>query len=364
MPWVTRCRYFPGWKRPSRSDALVSKKFPKWEEIRGWKRVRCRIEQAGLWSASRLVPLMPWSVLRGLAWLIGGLVFHLDKRGRAYALANLKMAFGEEKSPAEMRRIAKDSYRQFARTMLELFWVPNLRKDNYRDRVVVEGYEKARAACLAGRGAIGICLHYANFEWLSLVSGFEVTQGIIVTQQFRNPLLGAFFDELRASSGHRIIQQERSLLATLKHLKGGGSVGILTDLQLDPRHPTVPVKSFGHWCPMTKMHAILHKHTGLPIFPMESIPLPDGRYRLVVHDALEFPPDATEREIAQKCWDVLEPQVRRHPEGWLWAYKHWRYIPPGADAADYPYYASHNPAFDELMKSEVAGGLPAKQPGS
>ena len=339
----------------------MSKKFPKWEEIHGWRRVRCRIEQAGLWLASRVVPLLPWPVLRGLAWLIGGLVFHLDKRGRSYALANLTMVFGKDKSPRELRRIAKDSYRQFARTMLELFWVPNLRKDNYRRRVEVVGYEKARECCLNGKGAIGICLHYGNFEWLSLASGFEVTQGVIVTQQFRNPLLGAFFDRLRASSGHRIIQQERSLLSTLKHLKSGGSVGILTDLQLDPRHPVVPVKSFGRWCPMTKMHAVLHKHTGLPIFPMECIPLPDGRYRLVVHEPLQFPADATEREIAQKCWDVLEPQVRRLPEAWLWAYKHWRYIPPDADASDYPYYASRNPAFDELMKTELAAADSSRQ---
>ncbi len=333
----------------------MSKKFPAWDELGPWRRLRCRIEHAALSFAAWLIPLLPWRVLRGISWLLGGLVYHLDGRGRSYALANLQMAFGGEKSPAEIRRIAKDSYRQFGRTMLELFWALNYNRGTYCDLVEIEGYDKIRQAHASGGGVIGVCLHYANFEWLSLTGGFEVTQGVIVTQKFRNPLLGPIFDRLRSSGGHRIIQQERSLITTLKHLKAGGSVGILVDLQLDPREPSVPVKSFGRWCPMTKMHAILHKHTGYPIVPFACVPLPDGRYRMVAHDPLVFPPEATEQEIAQRCWEVLEPDIRRHPEAWLWAYKHWRFVPEGADAVSYPFYASRQQAFDELIKAEVAG---------
>ncbi len=320
--------------------------------------MRYRLESAALAMAAWLVPKLPFGALRGAARLLGDIAFRLDARGRRVALANLGMAFGATKSPAEIRRIAKDSYRQFARTMLELFWAPNLRRDNYRKYVEVEGYERVREVCRDGRGAIGVCLHYGNFEWLSIISGFEVTQGIIVTQEFRNPLLGPVFDRLRGTSGHRIIQQERSVMATLKHLKGGGSVGILTDLQLHPRdNPVVPVRSFGHLSPMTKMHAILHKHTGLPIIPMESIPLPDGRYRHVAHEPMFFPPGATEQEIVQKCWEVLEPQVRRQPEPWLWAYKHWRFLPPNSPG-DYPWYARREKSFDELLRSSDVAPMP------
>jgi Kdo2-lipid IVA lauroyltransferase/acyltransferase len=332
----------------------VAKKFPSWEDLRPWERVRCRLEYLGLELVARLVPKMSWSTLRRLAWLLGGLVYHLDRRGRSYALANLNMVFGQEKSSTEIHRIACDSYRYFARTMLELFWARNFNRQTYRHLVDLAGYERSRDVCFEGNGVIGVCAHYANFEWLSLTGGFEVTQGIIVTQRFRNPLLGPVFDRLRASGGHRIIPQQHSLLATLRHLKGGGSIGILTDLQLDPRHPLVPIKSFGRWCPVTKMHAVLHKRTGFPIIPMECVPLPDGRYRMVMHEPLLFPPEATEQEIAQKCWDILEPQIRRQPEAWLWAYKHWRNLPAGADPSEYPSYASRSESFDQILQDEVA----------
>jgi len=99
----------------------VVKKFPNWEDLGIWARFRCRVEFAGLWIFSRLVPLLSWRALRGLAWLLGGLVYQFDQRGRAYAQANLEMAFGREKTPEEIRTIGRDSYRQFARSMLELF---------------------------------------------------------------------------------------------------------------------------------------------------------------------------------------------------------------------------------------------------
>ena len=100
---------------------------------------------------------------------------------------------------------------------------------------------------------------------------------------------------------------------------------------------------------------MLQKRTGFPIIPIESVPLPDGRYRTIAHPPLHFPPAASEQEIAQRCWDIFEEQVRRQPEAWLWAYKHWRFVPEGENAADYPCYAGRNADFDALMKSEVAG---------
>lgn len=333
----------------------VGKKFTPWEELPWGRRWRCRLEFAGLWLVARMVPLLPWRAVRSLAGGLGRLVFLFDGRSRATALDNLRMVYGTEKSPAEIRRIARDSAVHFARIMLELFWARNFTADNYRDYMVMEGWDQARALNEKHRGGIFVCLHYGNFEWLSIAGAFERLPGCIVTQQFRNPLLGPFFDRLRALSGHRIISQERSMLVTLKHLKNGGNIGILFDLQLDPRQPAVPLRSFGRWRPATKIHAMLQKHTGLPIIPIESVPLPDGRYRTIAHDPIYFAEDATEEEIVQACWDFFEPQVRRQPEAWLWAYKHWRFRPVDA-VESYPSYAEVKPRFNRLLQGAVAGG--------
>lgn len=330
-----------------------SQSLTPWSELPLWRRARYRAEFAGLWTVSRLIPLLPWRAVRGLAGLLGRAAYLLDGRSRRVALANLELVFGDEKSRAEIRRIARDSVVQFARTMLELFWARNFTAENYRDYMVMEGWEQARALNKQHNGGIFVCLHYGNFEWLSIAGAFERLPGCIVTQEFRNPLLGSIFDQLRALSGHRIISQNRSMLITLKHLRKGGNIGILFDLQLNPRDPSVPMRSFGRWRPATKIHAMLQKHTGLPIIPIESVPLADGRYRTIAHNPIYFPPNATEEEIVQKCWDFFEPQVRRQPEAWLWAYRHWRFRPDKAQDA-YPFYAQPNNRFTRMVEDSVA----------
>lgn len=328
-----------------------------WESRPLGRRIRFRLEFAGLWLASRLIPLLPLSLLRLIARFGGNLLFVFDRRGRAIAMENLRLVFGSEKSDAALRRIARGSAVQFARTMLELFWARNFTAENYRDHMVMEGWEQARELNRKHNGGIFVCLHYGNFEWLSIAGAFERLPGCIVTQQFENPLLGPVFDRLRALSGHRIIQQQRSMLITLKHLKNGGNIGVLIDLQLHPKLPAVPLRSFDRWCPATKLHAMLQKHSGLPIIPIESVPLPDGRYRTIAHDPIYFSPDATEREIVQKCWDFFEPQIRRQPEAWLWAYKHWRFVPKNAEVV-YPSYAINRGRFDALLEGAVADMTP------
>jgi lauroyl/myristoyl acyltransferase len=99
---------------------------------------------------------------------------------------------------------------------------------------------------------------------------------------------------------------------------------------------------------VTFAHAWLHKRAGAPIIPTHCEPLPDGRYRLVLHPALEIAADATHQDIAQACWDRFEPVVRRNPAPWLWMYKHWRYRPAGAIRA-YPNYANESHHFRRLL---------------
>jgi KDO2-lipid IV(A) lauroyltransferase len=38
------------------------------------------------------------------------------------------------------------------------------------------------------------------------------------------------------------------------------------------------------------------------------------------------------REMTQRCSDVLEMYVRRHPHLWLWMHRRWREEPGTADA--------------------------------
>ena len=80
------------------------------------------------------------------------------------ALANLDSAFGDSRSRQEKRRIAVGSYQTFARTMLELFWSPNLSEPVAREIARFEGLELDSCHTDPRQSAVYLCLHYLKFR--------------------------------------------------------------------------------------------------------------------------------------------------------------------------------------------------------
>src|SRR6516162_2689144 len=62
-----------------------------------------------------------------------------------------------------------------------------------------------------GKPVIVGCYHYSNFEWLSIVSAFAGLEGVVIAQQFKNPLLDPIFLKLRQRSGHRVVPRKRAV---------------------------------------------------------------------------------------------------------------------------------------------------------
>ena len=147
------------------------------------------LEYAGLASAAYFVAQLDFKTLRPLADFVGSVVYLCDPRGRRTALQNIEAAFPGKHTLRAKKRIARGSYRTFARTMLELLWAPNLNEEFVRNHVVFEGWEHDTCRKDPKKSAIYCCMHFSNFEWLSLVGAYSITRGPVIAQNFKNKLL-------------------------------------------------------------------------------------------------------------------------------------------------------------------------------
>ena len=318
-----------------------------------WKDLRYRLEWLACASLAWLIPRMPRFLCVAVANALGTLAYHLDGRGRRVALANLACVFPERPEP-ERKTIARRSYQNFARTMLDLFWGRRLTKENWREFIEVEGDTETFCREAHAHGAVSMCIHWGNFEWSSHAVGFLGVPTLIVAETFKNPRLSAVFNSSREISGHTIIPQENSMIRLLKVVKRKGAAGMLVDLTLRPDQAAVPIEAFGRKMCVTFMHAVLAQRGGACMVPVDGIPLPDGRCRIVINPALPIPPEATLQEIAQACWDFYESRIRERPDLYMWAYKHWRYRPRDAAPGDYPFYANVSSKFEKLLAANPA----------
>jgi lauroyl/myristoyl acyltransferase len=329
-----------------------------------WKQFRYRLERRALEGLAWFWPRLSRSHALKLSLVLGDLAYALDGRGRAVALGNLECAFGDLLDAKQRRWLARLSYRNFVRTMLDLFWAPNLTPENWSEWLKLEGFEELRARHAASKGgSILFCIHQGNWEWASLAFGFMGLPTIIVAENFKNPLLTATFARLREHSGHTIIPQENSMLRLLKTVKRGGSTGMLLDLNLRPSQAATIIEAFdapGLEMCVSFLHALLAQRAGTLLFPVETQPRPDGTCRVIAHPPIEWPEGASVQEIAQRCWDAMEPIIHARPDEWLWPYKHFRYRPKEAARA-YPDYSNVSPKFEKLrrtMKGEAFDKAP------
>ena len=313
-----------------------------------WKQIRYRLEYFGCVTLAGLIPLLPRRVCVGLANVLGDLFYRLDRHARAVALDNLRLALGATHDDAARERVARTSFRNFARAMLDLFWARNLSSKNFTRYYRLEGLEHLRDAHARHGGVIFLALHAGSHEWVALTSGFVGVPSAMVALPFKNEALDSIFRRAREHSGNTILSQKLSMLRMMRAVKHGG-VGLLADLALRLDQPGEVIDAFGRKMHVTFLHALLHARTGIPIIPATNVPHPDGTCTVMVHPPLVFAPGTEVHAITQACWDFFEPIIRARPELWLWNYKHWRYRPRAAPPEDYPFYATWSTKFENIL---------------
>src|SRR6266446_4883001 len=314
-----------------------------------WKRMRYRLEWLGLVLATKLIPLCSRRVCYHIAQIAGALLSFVDRDRYQIALSNLEVAFGGAFSLEQRRKMARESFQHFARTMVDLLWSPRLTQENFSQFIELQNFGETARDTGPERCLMIACYHYSNFEWLSLACGFLDLKGTIISQEFKNALLDPIFKKLREQSGHELIPRQGGIVRLYKVLRRKGRTALLVDLTLHPKMPSVAIDCFGLKTSVTSAHAWLNEQTGAPIIPAHTQPLANGRYRLVFHPKIETA-GRSHQQIAQACWNSFEPYVRKNPAPWLWMYKHWRYKPATADRP-YPFYARTHGRFDKQISA-------------
>lgn len=290
------------------------------------------------------------TLARGIGWL----ACQLDQRGHRTARENLRAAFPGTLTEKEVRRITTGSYQNFARTFLDLFWARALTQENWQRHVSIRMDDPEAEAKARETGAVWVTPHFGNFEFVSLIWGFRRVPFTVVAQDFKNPGLTDIFRRLREHSGHTVISQESAMLKLMKALKRQGHAGLLTDLNIKPGKAATIIDCFGMKTCVPTLHVELAKRLGLSIITGVCQPAPDGRYEVRIFEAIRPGPTDDTREVTQRIWDQFEKAIRAYPEGWLWMYKHWRYLPQGTPGGLYPGYANPHPAFQTLLDGLTA----------
>jgi KDO2-lipid IV(A) lauroyltransferase len=281
------------------------------------KRLKHKFEAILARLGARLVQFLSLEQAQALARFIGRWAYRLGVARRT-AFENLKLAF-PEKTEAERRAIARESYEQFATTMIELARMPAMDPAEIEAMFEFENIEVFETLKSQKRGAVCLSAHYGNWEWMGaalIKKGMPMTF-MIGTQS--NPEVDALFNEHRAKVGIRFVRII-AIRDVIRALKSGDFMAVLGDQDGDKWGKIT--RFFGAEVSTHHFWLAPGLRTGAAFLFGVPLRLGPRRHRVKVHLLPEPPEGLGEEEQSafrlQAYNDLLEAAIREHPGMWLW----------------------------------------------
>ena len=270
--------------------------------------------------ANLLLSRLPVRMLYAIARAFGDGAYLFRARARKDVAANMRHVMGPEAGEREVRRAAREVFRNATRYYADLFHIQRLDIQAFsRDRLDIEGIEHLEEAQRSGRGAVIVGAHFGSPE-ISVQGVAAVGLSIFgFTEPLEPPALSDFTHWLRSHHGHvyRTVGY-RAIKEAMQRLKRGGLIAVLLDR--DVTGTGTPMPFFGAEAKIPIGGIDLALRTGADLIPAKSWRLPGYRFRVRIEPPLDVVRtgdlDADVRANAERVLAVLEEQIRSDPGQW------------------------------------------------
>jgi KDO2-lipid IV(A) lauroyltransferase len=286
----------------------------------------------------RAIIVLPLPAQLAIGRGLGRVGYLFARRERRVARINIALCL-PELDVQQQRQLLKRHFASLGCAVFEtglVWWASDAR---WRRLVQFEGAEHLRAALEQGRGALVLTAHFTTLEsGARALTLLGPTSIMYLTP--KNELIAELSRRGRARHTVQAISSEQ-IRALLHNLKDNLPVWYAPDQRFtDKNSELVPL--FGQLAASNVATSRLARISGAPVLPFFATRRCDGRGYLVrILPPLEHFPSDDPVADTRRFHELIEAEVRRHPEQYLWAYKRLRR--PGYD----PYAAEANRQRDQ-----------------
>ncbi|HUL38553.1 MAG TPA: lysophospholipid acyltransferase family protein [Thermodesulfobacteriota bacterium] len=276
---------------------------------------------------SLFVNLLPEGFTLRFGRQLGKMVYYLDRGHRKVAIQNLHIAFDREKSEGEMRSIAKRAFENLGMMTVEFFRIPRVDVKTFKERVKIEGLEKALKLLEKKKGVLLLLGHFGNWELMGLMSKVIGNPIMVIAKPMKkNRWVDQFITKVRSAGGLEVISNIKAGRKVIQALSQNRVVGILID-QRAKRSEGIWADFFGRKAPTTPSLAVLAMKTGAPVLPVFMIRNGFQKHRLIIKEPLDLIRTGDIKKDVESNTqlfnDTLESMIRQHPDQWFWVHQRW-----------------------------------------
>ncbi len=276
-----------------------------------------------LWRfASWLVSVVPSPVCDFVARGGGTGAYYLWRSRRQVARENFAHVLGKPASDPRVGQVARSSFANFSRYLVEVMRYPRVPIDQIERRVVIYETEELRPALASGTPVILITAHFGNMDYASAVVTKRYGRVTLAAETIHPVELFRHLARARSERGVDLIPYDQAPRKILEALKRKEWIGFLIDFGVNNHKDiaTTEVMFFGAPTRFPASPAILAQRSGAPILVCHAFVDREGR----IHSASEAPiyvPRSLPRDEAahlamQTVAQYMEKFIQQHPEQW------------------------------------------------
>ena len=260
-----------------------------------------------------------------LGGVVGKIAFLVVKKRREIALSNLRMIF-KDKSENEIKEIAKESFANLGKTLIEFLRLPKYDKNQLMDIVKIDGEENLIQAISSRKGVLIITAHFGNWELIFHILTLFTDRLSAVAQRFKNQWFDKFVNSYRIIHGGEIIEKSDSIKQVISHLRNGYCVVILGDQ--DAGNSGIFIDFMGVSASVAKGPAIFAMKTGAIVLNIFDVRQSDGSHIIKISNPMKFEGSGNLQEdikrYTSEITKSLEYMICKYPSQWLWLHNRWK----------------------------------------
>lgn len=296
-------------------------------------RIRNKLFYRIVLLAGMLVRSLNRTHTSSLARIFGDIGYYLLKIRRTLVETNLSLTF-PDKPPEEIRRIARQVYRNLAENAIEVLRLSLIRTpEDAASLLHVDTGELHAKTRAQNKGAVMVSAHFGNWELLALGMGLMGFPMTVVVKRLKNREIDRQINLWRSMRGNRVVYKKQALREGLRTLRSGGIMSMLAD-QSDPKGGFF-MDFLGRRTSVFVGPAFLALKTGVPLFVIMCRRTGGGMYAVDIEEVDTSDlgsAKADAEELARRYTRVLERYIRAYPEEWFWVHNRWKRTDENASA--------------------------------
>jgi len=276
-----------------------------------------------LWMISKL----PWRFFYAFSDLVFILVYYLIGYRKKVVLENLNLVFPDTPTN-EIISIQRKFYKHMCDMFLEMIKSISISNEEMISRFKVTNLDMVQELEAKGKNIIVVMAHYASYEWCNVVDLQTNFQAVGIYKPIKNKYFDRLVHNIRGRFGSRVIPNNKSMKIITSDQKKPGlfMYGLITD-----QTPSLPNAKYwtdfmGIKVPTIVGAEVLSNRLDLDVYYMQVHKVKRGFYEATF---IPLNDNKIRKEgefyIIKKYLRLLEEQIRKKPELYLWTHKRWKH---------------------------------------